>query len=119
MLCLVGAVVLVPPACPGSMGSGTPSPIAPAGAAAQAQRPCAPRGHYIVSIVCFSSPLPRPPLAFCTFHGRFKSRVKSMTEEQEIMCKLESIKEIRYVRFVPHQLHEAAFPRGSGGVASI
>lgn len=42
-----------------------------------------------------------------------------MTDEQEIMCKLESIKEIRYVRFVPHQVHEAAFPRESGGIASI
>lgn len=35
-----------------------------------------------------------------------------MADEQEIMCKLESIKEIRYVCFVPHQLHEAAFSSG-------
>lgn len=32
-----------------------------------------------------------------------------MADEQEIMCKLESIKEIRYVCFVPHQLQETAF----------
>lgn len=32
-----------------------------------------------------------------------------MADEQEIMCKLESIKEIRYVCFVLHQLREAAF----------
>uniref|UniRef100_A0A8C3L3G9 Zinc finger C4H2-type containing n=2 Tax=Phasianinae TaxID=9072 RepID=A0A8C3L3G9_CHRPC len=36
------------------------------------------------------------PLAFCTFHCRFKSGVKSMADEQEIMCKLESIKEISF-----------------------
>lgn len=35
-----------------------------------------------------------------------------MADEQEIMCKLESIKEIRYVCFVPHQLREAAFSSG-------
>ncbi|XP_071298377.1 zinc finger C4H2 domain-containing protein isoform X3 [Agelaius tricolor] len=35
------------------------------------------------------------PRAFCTFHGRCKPGVKSMADEQEIMCKLESIKEIR------------------------
>lgn len=35
-----------------------------------------------------------------------------MADEQEIMCKLESIKEIRYVRFVPHRLYEAAFSSG-------
>lgn len=35
-----------------------------------------------------------------------------MADEQEIMCKLESIKEIRYVCFVPHQFHGAAFSSG-------
>lgn len=69
-------------------------------------------GDYIVSIVCFFLSPPPPPPAFCTFHGRFKSGPKSMADEQEIMCKLESIKEIRYVCFVPHQLHQAAFFSG-------
>lgn len=72
-------------------------------------------GDYIVSIVCFFVLVWFRfffPLAFCTFHRRCKSGVKSMADEQEIMCKLESIKEIRYVCFVPHRLREAAFSSG-------
>lgn len=74
-------------------------------------------GDYIVSIVCFFFFF--FPLTFCTFHESFTAGAKSMADEQEIMCKLESIKEIRYVCFVPHQIREAAFSSGSGGVASI
>lgn len=76
-------------------------------------------GDYIVSIVCFFCFglvsvffFFLPPPAFCAFHGRCNSGVKSMADEQEIMCKLESIKEIRYVCFVPHRSHEAAFSSG-------
>lgn len=52
------------------------------------------------------------PWHFARFTGGVNPGVKSMADEQEIMCKLESIKEIRYVCFVPHRVREAAFSSG-------
>lgn len=114
----MGVVVVLQLSAWAAIGARTRSPTAPTRVCRTGSEPICEQGVTTLCLLygffCFGlvSFLFFFPGAFCTFHGRCKLGVKSMADEQEIMCKLESIKEIRYVCFVPHRLHEAAFSSG-------